>query len=163
MDAAHWVSEVDRVVQARAGSPLPASRKLLQVKGSLRLVDRQHLSGARVDPDLWVDAQRDSGWEPGLGLSRAKHWGVQCRGHGAVLTGPGWICGLTEVLWLQVWAGVLCASRVLAVYCSVIVPGRRFCCSVAKSCPTLCNPMDCSILCFLVLVYLLELAQTHVR
>ena len=79
-----------------------------------------------MDPDLWVDAQRDSGWEPGLGLSRAKHWGVQCRGHGAVLTGPGWICGLTEVLWLQVWAGVLRASRVLAVYCSVIVPGRRF-------------------------------------
>ena len=30
------------------------------------------------------------------------------------------------------------------------------CCSVAKSCVTLCNPMDCSILGFSVLHYLLE-------
>ena len=37
------------------------------------------------------------------------------------------------------------------------------CCSVAKSCPTLCNPMDCSILEFPVLHYLLEFAQVHVH
>ena len=36
-------------------------------------------------------------------------------------------------------------------------------CSVAKSCPTLCNPMDCSMPGFLVLHHLLELAQTHVH
>ena len=36
------------------------------------------------------------------------------------------------------------------------------CCLVAKSCLTLCDPMDCSILGFTVLHYLLELAQTYV-
>ena len=36
-------------------------------------------------------------------------------------------------------------------------------CSVTKLCPTLCNPMDCSMLGFLVLHYLPEFAQTHVR
>ena len=35
--------------------------------------------------------------------------------------------------------------------------------SVAKSCPTLCNPMDCSTPVFLVLHYLLVFAQTHVE
>ena len=37
------------------------------------------------------------------------------------------------------------------------------CCSVAKSCPTLCKPIDCSTPGFLVLYYLLEFAQTHVN
>ena len=36
-------------------------------------------------------------------------------------------------------------------------------CSVAKSCPTLCGPMDCSTPDFPVLHHLLELAQTHVH
>ena len=37
-----------------------------------------------------------------------------------------------------------------------------FCCySVAQSCPTLCNPMDCSTPGFPVLHHLLEFAQTH--
>ena len=36
-------------------------------------------------------------------------------------------------------------------------------CSVAKSCLTLCDPMDCSTLSFPVLRYLLEFAQIHVR
>ena len=35
-------------------------------------------------------------------------------------------------------------------------------CSVAKSCLTLCDPMDCSTPGFPVLEYLLEFAQTHV-
>ena len=35
------------------------------------------------------------------------------------------------------------------------------CCSVTKSCPSLCNPMDCSTLGFLVLHCLPEFAQTH--
>ena len=34
-------------------------------------------------------------------------------------------------------------------------------CSVAKSCPTLCNPMDCNTPGFLVLHHLLVFAQTH--
>ena len=37
------------------------------------------------------------------------------------------------------------------------------CCSVAKLCPILCHPMDCSTPGFPVLHYLLELAQSHVR
>ena len=36
------------------------------------------------------------------------------------------------------------------------------CCSVAKSCPTLCDPMDCSTPGFPLLHSLLEVAQTHV-
>ena len=37
------------------------------------------------------------------------------------------------------------------------------CCSVAKSCPPLCEPMNCSIPGYPVLHYLLEFAQTHVH
>ena len=36
------------------------------------------------------------------------------------------------------------------------------CCSVAQSCPTLLDPMDCSTPGFPVLQYLLEFAQTHI-
>ena len=37
------------------------------------------------------------------------------------------------------------------------------CCSVALSCPTLCNTMDCSTPGFPVLPYFPEFAQTHVH
>ena len=37
------------------------------------------------------------------------------------------------------------------------------CCSFAQSCPTLCDPMDCSTPGFPVLHYLSEFAQTHVH
>ena len=37
------------------------------------------------------------------------------------------------------------------------------CCSVTKLCPTLCDPMDCSMPGFPVLHYLPEFAQTHVH
>ena len=37
------------------------------------------------------------------------------------------------------------------------------CCSVSKSCPTLCNPMDCSMPGFPVFHCLPEFAQTHVH
>ena len=39
--------------------------------------------------------------------------------------------------------------------------GKWCCCSVAKSCLTFCDPMDCSIPGFPVLHYLPEFAQTH--
>ena len=38
-----------------------------------------------------------------------------------------------------------------------------FCCSVAKLCPTLCDPMDGSTPGFLILYHLLEFAQTQVH
>ena len=41
--------------------------------------------------------------------------------------------------------------------------GACCCCSVAQSCPTPCNPMDCSTPGFPILHHLLELAQTHVH
>ena len=37
------------------------------------------------------------------------------------------------------------------------------CCSVAQSCPTFCDPMDCSMIGFPLLHYLLEFAQIHVH
>ena len=37
------------------------------------------------------------------------------------------------------------------------------CCSVSQLCPTLCNPMDCSMPGFPELQHILELAQTHVH
>ena len=37
------------------------------------------------------------------------------------------------------------------------------CCSAAKSCPALCDPMDCGMLGFPVLHYLPDLAQVHVH
>ena len=40
---------------------------------------------------------------------------------------------------------------------------QSLCCSFAKSCPTLFDPMDCSPSGFLVLHHLLEFAQTHVH
>ena len=41
--------------------------------------------------------------------------------------------------------------------------GFLFVCSVAQSCLTLCDPLDCSTQGFPVLQHLLELAQTHVH
>ena len=38
-----------------------------------------------------------------------------------------------------------------------------FCCWVAQSCPTLCDPVNCSTPGFPVLHHLLEFAQTHVH
>ena len=38
-----------------------------------------------------------------------------------------------------------------------------FCCSVAKSCATLCDPMDCRKPGSFVLHYLQEFAQTHLH
>ena len=39
----------------------------------------------------------------------------------------------------------------------------RCCCSITKSCPTLCDPMDCGTPGFPVLYCLLEFAQGHVH
>ena len=43
------------------------------------------------------------------------------------------------------------------------VPGCGCCCLIAKSCPTLCDPMDCSMTGSPVFRSLLEFAQIHVR
>ena len=41
--------------------------------------------------------------------------------------------------------------------------GPSFCCSVAKSCLTLCNPMGCNMSVFPIYHQLLGLAETHVH
>ena len=43
------------------------------------------------------------------------------------------------------------------------IPQHCCCCSVTKSCLTLCNPMNCSTTGFLVHHYLLKFPQTHVH
>ena len=40
---------------------------------------------------------------------------------------------------------------------------ENFCCSVTKSCLTLCDPMDCITSCFPVVHHLPEFVQTHVH
>ena len=44
----------------------------------------------------------------------------------------------------------------------IYIHNISICCSVAKSCLTLCNPMDCSMPDFPVLHYLPDFAQTLV-
>ena len=43
--------------------------------------------------------------------------------------------------------------------------GKVYCCGhlVTKSCPTLCDPMDCNTPGFPILHYLPECAQTHIH
>ena len=60
-------------------------------------------------------------------------------------------------------------KSVVYVYNSIKTMGNEIknieafcCCSVAQSCPTLGDPMDCRMPGFPVLHHLLELAQTHV-
>ena len=45
----------------------------------------------------------------------------------------------------------------------VVVSKQRSCCTVAKSCPTLCDPMDRSMPGFPVLHHLTDFAQARVR
>ena len=70
------------------------------------------------------------------------------------------------------WVGGLCVGEFQVFFKSSLlagpVPPARtslwgFCCSVTKSCPTLCDPTNCSKPGFPVLHYLPEFAQTHVH
>ena len=45
---------------------------------------------------------------------------------------------------------------------SLFTVGIFCCCSVAKSCPTPCDPAGCNVLGFSVFHYLLEFTQIHV-
>ena len=74
-------------------------------------------------------------------------------------------CILSQFLKLQVWnSGVSRAVshlKDLKKIASMFLPASGGG-SVAQSCPTLCDPMDCSTSGFPVLYYLLEFVQTHV-
>ena len=73
---------------------------------------------------------------------------------------------LSQFLKLEVWnSGVSRAAfhpKALKKIASVFPPTSGGG-SVAQSCPTLCDPMDCSTPGFPVLYHLLEFVQTHVR
>ena len=78
---------------------------------------------------------------------------------------------VTTSIWLRfVWPS--CTACGILIPPPGIEPGpsavraqspNHWCCPVAQSCPTLCNPMECSTPGFPVLHYLPDFAQTHVH
>ena len=56
---------------------------------------------------------------------------------------------LFSILTLCIWQNVVIHAK-----------NSECCCSVAQSCPAVCNPTDCSMPVFPVLLYLLKFAQT---
>ena len=70
-------------------------------------------------------------------------------------------------LWIVYWTAAKTVIYWVAFHCGIQTRTvwslyRCCCCLVTKSCPSLCNPMDCNTPAFLVLHYLLEFAQTYV-
>ena len=51
----------------------------------------------------------------------------------------------------------------MVLFINFAITDPRYCCSVAQSCLTLCDPMDYSTPGFPVFYHLLEVAQTHVH
>ena len=62
-------------------------------------------------------------------------------------------------MFVYIYIVYVCVCVCVCVYTSLC----EYCCSVAKMCLTLSNPMKCSMLGFPVLPYLLEFAQIHVH
>ena len=67
--------------------------------------------------------------------------------------------------WFKGWNYISCLFFIASRFFTTEPPGKphhlHCCCSVTKSCLTLCNPMDCSTPCFSILHYLPEFAQIH--
>ena len=89
-------------------------------------------------------------WVPSLGQEDPLEKGLST--HSSVLA---W-----RIPWTEVPGGLQFMGSLRVLYCKL---QRSLCHSVAESCSTLCNPMDCSTPGFPVLHHLPELAQTHVR
>ena len=71
-------------------------------------------------------------------------------------------------LWIVYWTAAKTVIYWVAFHCGIQTRTvwslyRCCCCLVTKSCPSLCNPMDCNTPAFLVLHYLPEFAKTHVH
>jgi len=106
--------------------------------------------------------------ESSLPGSRESQSGVMGKGSGPQIDnqmiGTGLKSGTQDLgIKLSLLAQMLRCHRVL---CTLLDGGQTSlaaCCSVAQSCPTLYNPVDCSTLCSPVLYYLPEFAQTHVH
>ena len=63
----------------------------------------------------------------------------------------------------RTWSGKLEREGSLIIKTSLMECFILSCCSVTQSCPTLCNPVDCSTPGFPALHHLPEPAQTHVH
>ena len=57
--------------------------------------------------------------------------------------------------WILGWLVLFFGHHIFVTFVAIV-------CSFTKSCPTLCNPMNCSTPDFPVLHHLLEFAQTHI-
>ena len=79
---------------------------------------------------------------------------------GIVFFSCDWLCFLFSSSLLRY---SLCSSSLPPNSVSILINNALNPCSVTKSCPTLCNLMECSMSCFPDLHYLLEFAQTHVH
>ena len=64
---------------------------------------------------------------------------------------------LKIIKWWCIWVSVFTSTKILTYSC--------YCCycSVAKLCPTLCDPMECSTSGFPVPYHLLKFVQTHIH
>ena len=66
--------------------------------------------------------------------------------------------------YVYLWLIHVHVSQKATQYCkAIILQLKIFCCSVTKSLPSLCDPMDCSTSCSPVLQYLPEFSQTHIN
>ena len=90
-------------------------------------------------------------FSPTCGLSRLlSGYKIQwCRRHGF----DPWV---RKIPWRRKWLPT-------PIFLPEKIPWIGGCCLVTQSCPTLCDPMDCSMPGFPVLHHLPELAQTHVH
>ena len=73
---------------------------------------------------------------------------------------PWGLTGVISLLSKRLWR--VSSSTTIQRHQCISAPIFCFC-SVAKLCPTLCNPMDCSTPGFPILHHLPEFAQTHVH
>ena len=74
-----------------------------------------------------------------------------------------WVWNMLSVMsYLWLGASTIWSNVYFIIIRMIIFNQPGCCCLVAKSSPTLCDPMDCSTLGFPVLHYFLEFAQTHI-
>ena len=74
-------------------------------------------------------------------------------------TDEAFFLSLSLIIFSKPSIGICLSPFNVLSYCPSL-SGSCYCCLVAKLCPTLCDPMDCSMPGFPVLRYLPEFAQT---